>query len=326
MPGWSTYYGIERWKPALRVPSCAHRHDRLIPLRFLIAESETPDQRTNRRADVGRSAGESYAATLRQLCPTVSVCLVRPSDDGAQAHTPQKLSRFDAVFLTGSPLHIYCDTPENRRQIDFMRAVFASGTPSFGSCAGLQVAVVAAGGQVGPIRQREVGLARRIVRTDCGRDHPLFTGRGVAWDAPSIHGDEVDALPPGATLLATNAVTRIQAVEIVRGDATFWGVQYHPELSMAEVAAALRREADEIVAAGLALTKSTVEGQAALFDALDTHPDRLDLRWQLGVDVEVAEERRRRTEIINFIRYLVEPTANKRGRLSAPRHPELVTA
>ncbi len=48
------------------------------------------------------------------------------------------------LFLSGSPLHVYIDSPEVERQIAFMRYVFASGTPSFGSCAGLQVAIAAA--------------------------------------------------------------------------------------------------------------------------------------------------------------------------------------
>ena len=48
----------------------------------------------------------------------------------------------------------------------------------------------------------------------------------------------MESLPPGATLLATNAVTAVQAAEIRSGRGTFWGVQYHPEISLAEVAAA----------------------------------------------------------------------------------------
>ncbi len=295
-------------------------------MRFLIAESETPDERARRRADVGRSAGESYAATLRQLCSGASICLVRPSDEDASPVDERALSGFDAVFLTGSPLHVYCDTPENRRQLAFMRRVFASGTPSFGSCAGLQVAVAAAGGRVSPIHNREVGLARRITRTEAGRDHPMLIGRGPAWDAPSVHGDEVEVLPPGGRLLATNAATRVQAVEIVHDGGVFWGVQYHPELSLAEIAAALRRQAEVIVAAGLALTHAAVGEQAALFDALDTQSDRADVRWRLGIDAEVAEEPRRRTEITNFIRHLVAPTAQRRGRTSAAAPSELVDA
>ncbi|WP_348272292.1 gamma-glutamyl-gamma-aminobutyrate hydrolase family protein [Methylobacterium sp. UNC378MF] len=67
--------------------------------------------------------------------------------------------------------------PETRRTVAFMRAVFASGTPSFGSCAGLQVATVAAGGTVRPnLRGYEAAFARRITATERGRSHPLLAG------------------------------------------------------------------------------------------------------------------------------------------------------
>lgn len=87
-----------------------------------------------------------------------------------------------------------------------MRSVFASGTPSFGSCAGLQLAVAAAGGTVRKMPARmAAGIARRITATEAGRDHPLLAGRPPAWDAPAVHGDEVESLPADATLLASNA-------------------------------------------------------------------------------------------------------------------------
>lgn len=104
---------------------------------YLVAESETPDQRRARRGRAGKSSGETYAATLAQLQPGCAVTIVAPSDDNAQLFDPARLAEFDAVFLTGSPLHVYDDSPEARRQIAFMRNVFASGSPPFGSCAGL---------------------------------------------------------------------------------------------------------------------------------------------------------------------------------------------
>ena len=283
--------------------------------RLLVAESETPEEREARRRSAGRSAGESYAATLEQLLPHCTVERVTPSDDGHPPMTAAALADYDGVFLSGSPLHVWEDTPETRRQLDFMRAVFASGTPSFGSCAGLQVAVAAAGGTVRTMPGRqEAGLARRLVATEAGRDHPMLRDRPATWDAPAIHGDEVETLPPGATLLATNAAVAVQAVEIVHDGGTFWGVQYHPELAPGEIGAALRRQADDLVEAGLARDADDVEAQAALFDALHDSPDSAALRWRLGIDRELAEEPRRRTELIAFVEHLVKPRVAARGR------------
>ncbi len=274
-------------------------------LNFLIFESETAPERDARRRSVGKSAGESYAATLAQLCPGGATTLAAPADAAARTFTPADLQAFDAVFVTGSPLHVYDDTPEVARQVAAMRAVFASGTPAFGSCAGLQLAVAAAGGTVRPMARRmEAGVARRITATAAGRDHPLLAGRPPAWDAAAIHTDEVATLPPGGVLLAGNAATAVQAAEIRHDRGLFWGVQYHPELALGEIAAALRRGADGLIAAGLADGSDDVEAQATLLDRLHDEPERRSLRWRLGIDDSFAEEARRRTELRNFLAHL----------------------
>ena len=274
---------------------------------FLVAESETADEREARRRHAGKSSGETYAATLRQLRPDAAITIIAPADEDARVFDAAELSAFDAVFVTGSPMHVYDDTPEVRRQIAFMRTVFASRTPSFGSCAGLQIAVAAAGGTVRKMPERlEAGIARRITPTEAGRTHPLLAGRAASWDAPAIHGDEVETLPADATLLASNAVTTVQAAEIRHDGGIFWGVQYHPELAPGEIAIALRRQSSDIVDAGLAESDADVERQAALLDALHDAPDRRSLLWAIGVDHAFAEETMRRTELINFLDHLAE--------------------
>ncbi|WP_242140125.1 type 1 glutamine amidotransferase [Sphingomonas sp. TREG-RG-20F-R18-01] len=271
-------------------------------LKFLVAESETAEDRAERRAHVGKSAGESYAATLQQLRPDASITIVAPADADAVVYSPDAIRRFDAVFITGSPLHVYEDSPEVARQIAFMRNVFASTTRAFGSCAGLQLAVAAAGGTVRKMPERmEAGIARRITATDAGRGHPLLADRAASWDAPAIHGDEVERLPADSTLLASNAVTAVQAAEIRHDGGVFWGVQYHPELAPGEIASALRRQAGALIEAGLAADEAAVATRADLLDALQHDPDRRSLHWALGIDREFAAEARRRTELSNFI-------------------------
>ncbi|EZP57357.1 type 1 glutamine amidotransferase [Sphingomonas sp. RIT328] len=285
----------------------------MAPLRLLIAESEPPAARAERRDSVGRSSGETFCKRLTGLMPEARCERVKPAD--ADAGIPAGLGGYDAVLLTGSPLHLYEDTPEARREIAFMRAVFASGTPAFGSCAGLQVAVVAAGGQVRAMgSRREIGFARRIFRQPDGVDHPLLAGRPPVFDVPAIHGDEVETLPDGATLLASNGVTHVQAAEIRHDRGVFWGVQYHPEISLREVAAALRRQAEELIDLGMARDRLDVEQQAVLVDALHREPERRDLAWRLGLDEQVLDPMMRMTELRNFLDRLVLPTRAARGR------------
>jgi GMP synthase (glutamine-hydrolysing) len=284
-------------------------------LHFLVAESETPAAREARRASVGRSSGETYLDTLRALSPGATLDLIRPAEDGAAVPGRAGLDGYDAVFLTGSPLHVYEDSPEVRRQLDFMRAVFASGTPAFGSCAGLQVAAAAAGGTVRANRRGyEAGFARRITRTAAGHGHPLLAGRPEAYDAPAVHSDEVERLPDGAVALAGNRVTAVQAAEIRHGKGVFWGVQYHPELPLSEIAAAVRRQSNELMEAGLVNDKDEVEAYALRVEALHRDPKRRDAAWQLGLDAQVADAALRSIELRNFVDHLVGPTRGQRGR------------
>jgi GMP synthase (glutamine-hydrolysing) len=284
-------------------------------MRFLVAESEPPAARKKRRESVGRSSGETFVKRLKKLAPGAACDRVKPADAGSIVPDAAGIHGYDAVILTGSPLHLYDDTAEIRREIEFMRAVFKSGTPSFGSCAGLQVATVAAGGKVRAMTaRREAGFARRIVRQDGGRDHPLLEGRPSAFDAPAIHTDEVEELPEGSVLLASNSVTRVQAAEIRYEAGTFWGVQYHPEISLREVAAALRRQSADLIEHRLARDELDVQGHAALVDALHREPGRADLAWRLGVDEQLTDEAKRMTELRNFVDRLVHPTRSARGR------------
>ena len=272
-----------------------------MPPHYLIVASETADQREERRQNVGATSSETFATTLESLVPGCRVdemsCV-----DGNTPPSLEHLRRYDAVFLSGSPISMNKETPETLEAAAFMRRVFESGVPSFGSCAGLQIAAVAAGGATKPREPRtEAAFARGIVATDAGRDHPLLRGRPLAWDAPAMHSDEVAELPASALILARTTTTPIQAAEIRHAGGTFWGVQYHPELTLAEIAAALRRQSDELVEEKLAADDSAVSEHARRIDALDADPERKDLAWQLGLDRQVTDADFRMREIRNFI-------------------------
>ena len=268
-----------------------------------------------RRQSVGRSSGETYVDILLSLAPGAQCDRIKPVDAGAGLPAGTSLGGYDGVFLTGSPLHLYKETPETRRTVEFMRAVFAAGTPSFGSCAGLQVATVAAGGTVRQnARGYEAAFARRITPTEQGCCHPLLAGRPASYDAPAVHTDEVETLPKGAVLLASNRVTQVQAAEIGYDGGMFWGVQYHPEIGLDEVAGALRRQVDGLIEAGLALSRTEVEAYAAEVDALHREPGRRDVAWRLGLDDQITDKDQRLAEVRNFIKALVRPHQSARTR------------
>lgn len=288
-----------------------------MPLRFLVVASETRSQRDERRCYTNEASDESYASTLATLVPEC-VCEHVSCVDGDDVPSMAEIQSYDGLFFAGSPIQMHDDSEEARRAARFMRAVFAAGVPAFGSCAGLQIAVVAAGGSVKPRSPRmEAGFARGIVATAAGREHPLLAGRPLTWDAPAMHSDEVDRLPDGAVLLASTETTPVQAVEIRSGAGLFWGVQYHPELTLGEIAASFRRQGDDLVEEGLCADKGDVERFAARVAAFGAEPHRRDLAWQLGLDAEMTDPVRRTRELGNFIEHVVRPRAGEREAAKA---------
>lgn len=277
-------------------------------LNILIAEG-TPAVWQADRADFGIPSNFSlFAAAVQLHCPDAR-CTSLNIADGEVLPFGIVLSDFDGVMFPGSPLHIYDPDPCVRRQIDFARAAFAAGVPVWGSCWGLQLAVVALGGSVrrNP-RGRELPIARAITVTEPGRAHALLASRPAVFDALCSHIDEIETLPPNAQVLAANEVSAVQAVALQsewRG--SFYGTQYHPEHTLAVSAALIEMRAAELVEEGFGTEPSEIVAIATDYRGLDADPSRRDLIWRYGVASEIMDPVRRTTEIGNWLRTVVEP-------------------
>jgi GMP synthase (glutamine-hydrolysing) len=284
-------------------------------LRLLVVEGNERAARERLLAGFGKTRSQAYAETLAGLAPDAVCDICFPADPGANLPDRAGLAGYDGVVITGSALNIYNGGAPVERQIDLARAIFAASTPFFGSCWGLQVAAVAAGGSVGPNPMgREIGIARNIAPTEAGRSHPLLAGRPAAFDAPCVHLDIVAAPPEGLRVLASNAYAAVQAAEIRHGAGVFWGVQYHPEFSLAELAATLERYAPTLIAEGLFAKAEEAFAYCASIRALHDDPSNRALAWQLGVQKEIVDPHLRLTEIRNWLEGAVRPEKSRRGR------------
>lgn len=283
--------------------------------RILVAEGNTAEARARRVALAGATYSESYADVLRGLAPHAIIDICYPAEAGANLPDSAGLEGYDGVAITGSSLNIYAGEPEVTRQIDFARAIFASGVPFFGSCWGLQVAATAAGGSVrrSP-KGRELGIARKIHVTEAGRDHALHAGKGPVFDAPAIHTDEVDIRPAGMTVTATNAFSEVQAAEIRHDGGCFWGVQYHPEFTIADIAIIVGSRAEALVEEGLFRDAADIRAYVADIEALAADPSRADIAWKYGLDADVTDADRRTRELRNWLTAMVAPAMSARGR------------
>lgn len=273
-------------------------------LRLLVVEGNTVAGRRRIAESAGATPAESYAAVLRGIAPAAIVDICTPAD--GDATMPQPLDSYDGAAITGSSLNIYERDMASLRQIDFVREVFARGIPMFGSCWGLQLATVAAGGEVGlNPAGREVAFARKIALTAAGRNHPMHATRDAVFDAPAIHSDIVTRLPQGAIVTARNAMSGIQAAEIRFDRGLFWGVQYHPEYGLRDVAAVIRRYGETLVTEGFFADVAELNRYASDLSTLAANPQRRDISWRLGFGDDIMKESVRQIELSNWIASLV---------------------
>jgi GMP synthase (glutamine-hydrolysing) len=283
--------------------------------RLLVIEGNSPQTMAEHVAAGGVPASKGYSDLLRELLPGAMVDICYPGDPKASLPEGESLQGYDGIIITGSALHVYTGGPEVMRQLDMVRTALATGTPLFGSCWGLQVITAAAGGSVrkNP-KGREIGFGRGIRLTEAGRKHPMYVGKLDVFNAPTVHLDEIDSVPPGATVLASNAVSAVQSVEIRTNGSVAWAVQYHPEYPLREVAAIVRRIGTRLIEEGFFADEADMKTFARDLDTLDRDPACKRLAWRHGVSSNVLDKKLRVSEVANWIEFQVLPTRVKRGR------------
>ncbi|MCH8861121.1 MAG: type 1 glutamine amidotransferase [Proteobacteria bacterium] len=274
-------------------------------LKILIVEGNVKELRDKAVAAGSLAQSDLYQKTLRSLADDLICTIVYPADEGAVLPGEAELTEYDGIAWTGSALNVYDRGPAIDRQIDFMKRSFAEKNRIFGSCWGLQVAVVAAGGKVtANAKGREIGISRDIKITEEGLSHPLYNGKPVTFDAVTIHLDHAVRLPAGSRILSGNAMSEIQAVEIKYGESVFWGVQYHPEFDLEYIASLIRRYGKTLIDEGIRKDDADVEKWAADLAAAQSSEDGNDMSRQYHLGPDVLDSRCRLLELSNWLSFV----------------------
>ena len=117
-------------------------------LNILIVEGNLKEENQN-FSEVGiQTHTESLKVSLNNFTNDLNFDVVNPSSDENLDLVNEKLSNYDGLIWGGSSLNIYNDTPEIKRQIEFMKQCQKKVKNILAICWGMQVAVTAAGGLV----------------------------------------------------------------------------------------------------------------------------------------------------------------------------------
>lgn len=229
-------------------------------MKLLIVEGNNEETRVS-LSDFGISPYHIlFKRMLSIIKPNAQTEVVFPSDLDGKLPSVKDLKNYDGVLWTGSSLSVYDDNQYVNRQLNFGEDIFQSGVPFYGSCWGMQIATVVAGGKVAPSSKGlEIGVTNHISPTKEGKQSQFFTHRKKDFSALCVHYDEVVELPENAIVLASNSHSYVQAMTFKYKNSNFFGVQYHPEFKAKDIALISDFRTDELVKNGSFTSKKKVD-------------------------------------------------------------------
>ena len=248
-------------------------------------------------------AGELYAQMLLRYLPGASYDILYTSDPGVKLPDLAGLAAYRGVLWPGCNLTVYKTGDERvKTMITLCDRVFEAGLPQFGTCWGIQLPVFVAGGEVrAHPNGREMGIGRKMRVTDEGKKHPMMKGKPAVYDHFVSHDDEVTRLPEGSVLIAGNGYSRVQAAEIRHKKGSFWGLQYHPEYDLHEMARLMVAREQKLTELGFFKGHEDFQEYVDRLEALHAAPEQKELRWQLGIDDDILDPAIRQCEFRNWV-------------------------
>ena len=214
---------------------------------ILIVEGNLREENENFSKVGIQTHTESLKDSLNYFTDELKFDVVNPSSDQNIQFISDKLQNYDGLIWGGSSLNIYNDTPEIRKQIEFMKDCQKKVKKILAICWGMQVAVTAAGGQVKKAYNSHIGIANEIQVNEKGINHPLYKNKDKKFNSPAFNFDEVVRLPDKAVCLASNRINKIQSLYFEINKTKVWGLQYHPEITYEKMISLIQFRKDRLI-------------------------------------------------------------------------------
>ncbi|TFH38661.1 MAG: type 1 glutamine amidotransferase [Chrysiogenales bacterium] len=271
--------------------------------RFLIPDGYPKKSRDELDAAGMKLAGVLYGEMLLKYLPGARYDILYSSDPGAVVPDSEGIAEYAGVLWPGCNLTVYHDDdPRVAVMIKICDRAFEAGLPQFGTCWGIQLPSFVAGGEVkANPKGREMGIGRNIRLTDEGKRHPMMRGKPEVYRHFVSHDDHVTRLPEGSVLLAGNDFSPVQAAEIRHKKGIFWGLQYHPEYDLFQMARLMVAREKKLTDMGFFRGADDFRSHVQRLETLHAEPSRKDLRWQLDIEDDILSNDIRQLEFKNWI-------------------------
>ena len=216
--------------------------------KILIVEGNLREENQNFSTSGIQTHTQSLQDSLANFTNELDMDVVNPSSDEDIDTKAEELSKYDGLIWGGSSLNIYNDTPEIRRQIQFMKECQKKVKNILAICWGMQVAVTAAGGIVKKSSNgAHIGIANELIINNEGLEHPLYEGKKNNFNTPAFNFDEVVTLPENGVCLASNKINKVQSMYFKINNNNVWGLQYHPEITYQKMIQLIKFRKDRLI-------------------------------------------------------------------------------
>ena len=254
--------------------------------KILIVEGNLKEENTNFSQAGIQTHTESLKDSLNYYSKNLEFDVVNPSSDENLNTVKGKLTEYDGLIWGGSSLNIYNDTPEIKRQIEFMRECQKKVKNILAICWGMQVAVTAAGGEVEKANNSHIGIANEIEINQKGLNNLIYKNKEKKFNSPAFNFDEVKTLPQNATCLASNRINKVQSIYFEINSCKIWGLQYHPEITYEKMISLIEFRKDKLIE------------KRKVFKSKEEVENHIDY---IRKEISVSKKERRMVELKNWL-------------------------